>query len=358
MAITPWSKAHGVPRISSLATVLSQPNIVIAVYLGEMRLRVVRALRGNLRGTIYAREEYGEVQIRPSTLVVAFLGPNREFRFVARVPLEMSVETAPLSLLGFCDTNAHIVTNGLLSLRALEERLAGQRGDLHFRGSVFALDDRGEIVQTRMVVDATVDAMGRIAAYNMPRLLGSVTPRVRLAGWNPSVAFSWTDAQSHELRVEGIVDLVDRSGTFITRFQASYPEHLLREVDLRNFVTQRGAVYVAWPLVVRFSDAARTTWSGSIGDDQRIAPVFRDAGGHVRPWTRLSAGSNRFIEFADERWELDPRRGPLLDSSDDYRILLQHLLQGPLGFRISSGPREDLRGSIRLGQPEQRALRP
>lgn len=341
--------ASAEPMLSSLDTVLAQPNIVIGVYLGAMRLSITRALRGNLRGTVTVRPGDGSVALAPNTTVVAFLDQQRAFRYYAAVPRGTPVAAAPLWVHGFYDFNAHIVSPGLLTLRSLEARLAGQPGDLHLRGPIFAFDARGAITQTSIVV-ALARERGRAEVTGLPSTAGLPAPSALLGGTHESASIVWSTGYPRPFALQATVESVDPSGVLVTRFHVTSPEYLFRESDIRAYLSNEDHAYPLWSFRVRFADRAQTVWSGTIGEDYNGSPRYRDASGREHRWSTFSLRNQRYIEFADERWELDPAPStPLLDTYGDARVFVQELHRGPLGFRVSSGPRAGLRGQIELG---------
>ncbi|MBL8684534.1 MAG: hypothetical protein JNK05_35495 [Myxococcales bacterium] len=342
--------ASAEPMLSSLDTVLSQPNIVIGVYLGAMRLSITRALRGNLRGTVTVLPGDGSVALAPNTTVVAFLDRQRAFRYYAAVPRGMTVATAPLWVHGFYDFNAHIVSPGLLTLRSLEARLAGQPGDLHLRGPIMALDAQGAITQTSMTVDVLAPERGRTEVTGLPSTAGLPAPSALLGGIHDEASVVWSTGYPRPFALHATIESVDASGVLVTRFHVTSPEYLFRERDIRAYLSDDDHAYPLWSFRVRFSDRAQTAWSGTIGEDYNGSPRFRDASGREQRWSSFSLRNQRYIEFAGERWELDPAPStPLLDTYGDARVFVQELHRGPLGFRVSSGPRAGLRGQIELG---------
>jgi hypothetical protein len=343
------------PMVSSLDTVLAQPNIVIGVYQGAMRLSVTRALRGTLRGTVTVLQGDGTVSIAPNTTVVAFLDARRAWRFSAEIPQGSTVESSPLWLHGFYDFNAHLVTSGLLTLRSLEARLAGRPGDVRLRGPLMALDARGAVTRTSIVVDALVPERGPVSVTGLPASAGLTAPTARLGGFRESAEILWSNGYPRPFALRATIDRVDPTGVLVTRFHASSPEYLVRESDLRAYLADANAAYPFWTFEVRFADRARTRWTGTIGEDYNGSPRFRDGSGSERRWSSFSAREQRFFTFADERWELDPpSAGALLDTHGDARVLVQELHRGPVGFRVSSGPRAGLRGQIVLGPVQLR----
>lgn len=342
--------ASAEPMLSSLDTVLSQPNIVIGVYLGAMRLAVTRALRGNLRGTVTVLPGDGSVTVAPNTTVVAFLDRQRAFRYYAAVPRGQTVATAPLWVHGFYDFNAHIVSPGLLTLRSLEARLAGHPGDLHLRGPIMAFDARGAITQTSMVLDVLAPERGRAAVTGLPSTAGLPAPSALLGGIHEDASVVWSTGYPRPFALHATIESVDASGVLVTRFHVSAPEYLFRESDIRAYLSDEEHAYPLWSFRVRFSDRAQTVWSGTIGEDYNGSPRFRDASGADHRWSTFSMRNQRYIEYSDERWEIDPApAAPLLDTYGDTRVFVQELHRGPIGFRVSSGPRAGLRGQIELG---------
>lgn len=346
-AFAPTARAESM--VTRLPTVLSMPNIVIGVYREPRQLTIKRALRGNLAGTVTVLPGDGEPNIASDSSIVAFLDGSLHFRFVAMLPPTGDPAVAPLRLRGFYDFNAHHVTPGVLTLQALEALLRGEHPTLRFTGPLLALSPNGrEIITTNIKLDVQVAEDGKARVSGLPSTAGLPQPVVHSGAAFHDMRVDWNTGYPRPFQLEGVLERVDASGAIVTRFHAVMPEHLFREADLRAYLANAKLAYPYWPLEVRFDDGTR--WQGSIGDDYNSSATFRDAKGREHRWSSYAVREGRYFEFSDEKWELDPpSAGALIDTYGESRVLLQELHRGPLGFRISKGPRAGLRGTIHLG---------
>ncbi len=118
-------RAH--PRVTPLRVVLASPHVVLARVRSGQTIDVIRALRGNLRGTITTRVGTGRANFDAGTVLVAFLSSTSSWSYFGRLNSAVPPDESPVRLGGFLDTgNAHIVSAGVLSLADLTALLRGR----------------------------------------------------------------------------------------------------------------------------------------------------------------------------------------------------------------------------------------
>lgn len=346
------SPASAEPLVSSFDDVLaSSTDVVIATSLGGQRLRVERALRGSLRGEIDTGLGDGHADVETGRRVVAFLDASRAFRFVGEAPSGRALEDAALTVRGFYDFNAHLVTDGLLTLAQLEARLIGRRIAHRFEGPLVVLSpDGARLVESALRIAVRRTADGAVRVSGLPPHPGLPAPSLRLGGWGEEDALlTWRSSWPRPLQIAITVVRVE-GDVMRSRFHVRMPEYLFREADIRAYLADADAAYVLWPIEVRFASGER--WTGDIGSDYSSGPRFVRPDGQELAWSTWNVREDRSITFRDRRWALAPARpGPFVDRHGDARTLVQELHRGPLGLTVGAGPGYGQRGEIRLGSP-------
>jgi hypothetical protein len=349
------STAHAEPMHTTLDDVLAQStDIVIATYLGPVgssnafdatgsRLRIERALRGSLRGEITAGVGTGHADLQAGSRVIAFLNHERRWSYIGEAPAGARLEDR-VSLRGFYDFNAHIVTPSMTTLDELTGRLTGNPLEWHVEGPLVALaDDGSRIVETRYRIRVDATENGATTVTGLP-IRNLPAPAVRFGGWEDIITITWRSSWPRPLVIRGEVT-GRNAGVQTARFWIEQPD-LVRERDIRAYLTNRNAAYPYYRMPLRWDDGEQ--WSVTIGDDYSSLTFWR--GGREVDWSTVDIRVNRRIEGAMGVMTLAPARpGPLLDTRGDARVLLQELLRGPIEVHIGAR-----RGQLQWGTVEMR----
>jgi hypothetical protein len=330
------------PMLTTLDEVMAQStDIVIATYEGPAnsspmspsKLRVERALRGKLSGDVVAPLGSGHASVKAGARVVAFLDKRRAWSFVGEALPNMGLEGA-ISLRGFYDFNAHLVTPGLLTLPMLEDKIAGRPITWRIAGPLVALaDDGSRIVDTTWQVRIDAPEKGLPTVSGLPATAGLPAPSVGVGGWNPSVGVSWRTGWPRPLVLRGEITGV-KGDTLVARFHVEMPD-LLRVKDIGKYLGDANASHAVYKMRIVWADGDR--WSVVANHDYSSLRVF-DARGAVVPWDVFDMrGPVRHIG----KLELGPRRpGVFLDERGDQRVLIQEILRGPIS--VTHGTRKGM----------------
>jgi hypothetical protein len=160
------------------------------------------------------------------------------------------------------------------------------------------------------------------------------------------VTVTWSSGYPRPFELQGDVES-SAGGLFATRFSVSEPRYLLRERDLSAYLADGNAAYLLYTLEARLETGE--TFSGTIGEGYNGSPRFRFPDGRELRWSSFEACDDRYFEFDDRRWELDPARpGPTEYRRGSSMQLLSELLIGPVGFRVARGVGVGGRGTIRI----------
>ncbi len=328
--------------------IASSTDVVIATFLGptdgappfeasEYELRVERALRGSLRGTIRVTPGDGHASFARGTRLVAFLDHGR-FRFVGTATEGHSLEDGAVHLAGFYDFNAHLVTPGMTTLDALAERLAGRAATLRYVGPLLALSDDGQRrIQTPWTVEVTLRD-GRPPVVRGLPVRGFAAPTVGQGGLFGELSITYRDHWPRPLRVEGRAT-GRQNGAVRMEFWVVEPD-LFRVADLRRYMSDPDVDWVHYELRAVMDDGA--VWADGPDDFDYSAITFF---GHIG-----------YRSLSKDVWEnphftatfAPPSPGATLDSQGTDRVSIQELLRGPVRFTITAGRGRGQRGRIEL----------
>lgn len=349
------STAHAEPMLTTLDEILADStDVVIATYVGPVgssnsydatgsRLRIERALRGSLRGEITAGVGTGHADLQAGSRVIAFLDRDRAWSYIGEAPAGARLEDR-VSLRGFYDFNAHIVTPGMMTLDELTARLTGDPIEWHVEGPLVALaDDGSRVIETRYRIRVDSTENGATTVTGLP-IRNLPAPTVDFGGREDIVTITWRSSWPRPLAIRGEIS-GRNAGVLTARFWIEQPD-LLRERDIRAYLTNRNAAYPYYRMRLRWDDGEE--WAVTHGDDYSSLTFWR--GGREVDWSTLDVRTNRRIEGAMGVMTLAPARpGALLDTRGDDRVLLQEVLRGPIEVRIGAR-----RGRIEFGTVEMR----
>lgn len=211
-------------------------------------LDVVRVLRGELKSGTHTvgYRDVPSVDAKGGEFV-AFLDEKLNWLFVAEpAGGGKTVDGSVLLIRGFNDTNAHIVTPGLVTERQLAAYLKDGSLVYSFRGPVF-FPQAGKPgwKAGSLTVAGTYDAVkGKVAVGGLPRLDGfPEQPEVEVSGMREGALISLTYSRqlSRPLQFRGEVEGLDgRTGDYLLRFAVEKPEVLTEKAfgeyvaDARN----------------------------------------------------------------------------------------------------------------------------
>jgi hypothetical protein len=323
------------PLLSTLDDVVTKsPDVVIATYEGPVdakadlspsKLHVQLALRGKLSGEIVAGIGGGHPHVKIGTRVVAFLGPHQEWSYVGEALDGMSLDDA-MTVSGFYDFNAHVVTPSVLTLDQLRDKLAGRRITWRFEGELVALaDDGSKIVPTPWTIVAELPERGTATVGGLPTIKNLPAPSISIGGWDPIVSLVWRTSWPRPLVIRGA--LVGRRGdTLLARFHVEQPD-LLRVRDITKYLDDPNTSHAVFRMRIVWSDGEQ--WSVVANEDYSSLKVY-DAKKREVPWGEFDMRNRRHIGSID----IGPARaGTFLDERGDTRVLVQEILRGPLSVK-------------------------
>ncbi len=348
------SSARAEPMLTSYDDVIAaSTDVVIATFLGPVggvpaheathyRLRVERALRGNLSGVIRVTPGDGHASFPRGTRLVAFL-QNGSFRFVGTATEGRRLEDGAIHLSGFYDFNAHIVSPGMTTIDALTDRLAGRTATVRYRGPLLALSDDGlRRVRTPWTVNVTLHD-GRAPVVTGLPVRGFPAPSVGQGGLYGELTISYRSSWPRPLQVRG--HAVGRSqGIVEMEFWVVEPD-LFRVADLRRYMTDADVDWVHYELRAVMDDGEIWT-DGPDHFDYSAITFF----GHIGYRSLSIRDERRWVGTHFTATFDPPSAGAGLDTFGTDRTFVQELLRGPVGFTIDTGRGRGRHGRIELVQ--------
>jgi hypothetical protein len=166
---------------------------------------------------------------------IAFLDEKLVWRFIASpAGGGKKVDRAVLEVAGFCDTNAHTVSPGVVTLEQLTAYLAGRPLVYRFRGPVF-FPQLGKVEwkpHSTTITGSYTAIKEEARVEGLPRLKGfPEQPRVFVHTQDGAcLDLRYTESSDRPLTFLGKVDgLDDKTGEMLVRFVVSMPELLTKE---------------------------------------------------------------------------------------------------------------------------------
>ncbi len=345
------SLAHARPMVTPFDEVISSStDVVVASFNGPIgggsalqaagyELRVERALRGGLSGTIVVTPGDGQASFPVGTRLVAFLR-NGSFRFVGTATEGHRLEDGAVHVAGFYDFNAHIVTPGMTTIDALVDRLAGRASTVRYVGPLLALSDDGQRrVTTPWTVSVTLRD-GQAPVVNGLPVRGLPAPTVGQGGIFGEFSIDYRSSWPRPLQIEGRA-VGRQNGAVQMEFWVVEP-NLLRVSDLRRYLNDEDIDWVHYELRAVMDDGE--IWADGPDNFDYSAITFF---GHIG-YASLSMESRRWETRRFTATFAPPRPGASLDTAGTDRTLIQELLRGPIGFTITAGRGAGRRGRLEL----------
>jgi hypothetical protein len=376
--VTPHAAAK--PRSIGFSRMVDAAQVVAVARFAEewhpdqkdrhVDLQLIRILKGDLKAGTY-RVSYDDIPdvSADAPEFVAFLGPGHCWRFAAQsISAKTQSADSVLAVTGFHDSNAYLVSPGLVTLRQIEQFISDHILRYTIRGRLY-FPRRGETTwhPSSFEIEIAYDARTAMAVvHGLPELKGfRKHPRVSVGSvWaDTGVLIQYSRDSEAPLEIHGQVQSLDpKTQVMHAKFYVTEPDVLSVE-EFREYVSDpsKGHSYYTVKLSCRPAPGHEKPWTMTLTARREIGRMavldgwadtslrieeISSSGDTLEAKGKLSTGEELLLRFKNPR--ADGGHDTFHWSFQEW--LLYRLLAGDMPGTVSKGERELASFTASLGE--------